>query len=105
MVSTSHENAQFYFARDVKCIQVYFSKHYGLVFDGIPQLESDITREIDLDEEVRASGFIKEQLGDNAESVFIEVSRQQMEIKNNDFEEVDNEEEQKSGDEEEEEKK
>lgn len=43
-------------------------------FDGMPQLETDITKEVDLDEEVRASGFIKDQLGENAESVFIEVT-------------------------------
>jgi RIO kinase 2 len=30
MVSTSHPNAQFYFNRDVQCVQVYFAKHYGL---------------------------------------------------------------------------
>ena len=29
---------------------------------------------MDLDKEVRASGFVSDQLGENAESVFIEVS-------------------------------
>lgn len=43
-------------------------------FEGVPKLEDDVIREIDLDQEVRASGFVKEQLGDNVESVFIEVA-------------------------------
>lgn len=60
-------------------MQRYFEKHYGLTFDGIPQLETDITKEVDLDKEVRASGFISEQLGENAESVFIEISKNLLE--------------------------
>ena len=41
-----------------------------MVFAGMPVLETDIERgEIDLDKEVRASGFLKEELGNkmNAE--------------------------------------
>ena len=35
-----------------------------MVFEGKPTLEDDETeREIDLDKEVRASGFLKEELG------------------------------------------
>ena len=60
MVSTSHPNAEYYFHRDVQCVQVYFSKHYGLKFDGMPTLEVDIDRTVDLDKEVKASGFLKE---------------------------------------------
>lgn len=58
MVSTQHLNAQFYFERDVKCIQTFFSKRFGLLFDGIPQLESDIDKKMDVDMEVKASGFM-----------------------------------------------
>jgi|TARA_B110000285_G_C15008311_1_gene555069 RIO kinase 2 len=36
MVSTSHANAKFYFERDVVCVQTYFTKHYGMLFEGIP---------------------------------------------------------------------
>ena len=36
MVSTSHPNAKYYFERDVRCVQTYFTKHYGLLFEGIP---------------------------------------------------------------------
>jgi RIO kinase 2 len=61
MISTSHANAGFYFDRDVDCVQEYFSKHYGLVFEGKPTLDSsEAQREVDLDQEVRASGFVKE---------------------------------------------
>ena len=60
MVSTTHANAQYYFERDVVCIQTYFTKHYGLVFEGIPSLEADIEKKIDLDQEVKASGFLHE---------------------------------------------
>lgn len=69
MVSTSHPNAQFYFNRDVQCVQVYFSKHYGLVFDGVPTLEQDIDRTVDLDKEVKASGFLKTELGKDIKNV------------------------------------
>lgn len=58
MTSTGHPNAQFYFERDVRCIQDYFSKKYGLIFDGVPTLESDIDRTCDLDKEIKASGFV-----------------------------------------------
>ena len=60
MVSTTHSNAKFYFERDVVCIQTYFTKHYGMVFDGIPSLDNDVEKKIDLDKEVKASGFLHE---------------------------------------------
>ena len=77
MISTSHENAEFYFQRDVKCVQQYFEKHYGLEFEGIPTLESKETeKEVDLDKEVRASGFIKQELGkDDVKKAFDQVAQ------------------------------
>jgi len=60
MVSTSHPNGKFYFERDVRCIQRYFEKNYGMVFDGIPQLDTDVEKNVDLDKEVKASGFLNE---------------------------------------------
>lgn len=39
MVSTSHLNAQFYFERDVRCIQNFFTRKFKLAFEGIPILE------------------------------------------------------------------
>jgi RIO kinase 2 len=59
MTSTSHPNAQFYFERDVKCIQTFFSKRFGLIFEGAPCLETDVDSFMDLDKEVKASGFLK----------------------------------------------
>mmetsp|Transcript_3250 Transcript_3250/g.2202 ORF Transcript_3250/g.2202 Transcript_3250/m.2202 type:complete len:121 (+) Transcript_3250:681-1043(+) len=66
MTSTSHINGKYYFDRDVKCIQEYFSKRYGMVFEGKPELETDIDRKVDLDKEIKASGFLKNELGDSA---------------------------------------
>lgn len=79
MVSTSHPNASFYFERDVKCIQRYFEKNYGMVFEGMPTLETDVERgEIDLDKEVRASGFLKDELGNKADADQIEKAFNQV---------------------------
>lgn len=63
MVSTSHVNAQYYFNRDVKNVQIYFERHYGLEFDGVPTIVLDIDKDMDLDHEVKASGFLKSELG------------------------------------------
>lgn len=56
MTSTSHINAQFYFERDVKCIQQFFTKRFGLAFEGVPMLDTDVVRTVDLDKEIKASG-------------------------------------------------
>ena len=58
MVSTSHLNAQFYFQRDVECIQRFFAKRFRLEFEGVPVLESDVERKQDLDSEIKASGCL-----------------------------------------------
>jgi RIO kinase 2 len=58
MVSTTHLNAQFYFERDVKCIQAFFGKRFGLQFEGVPVLENDIDKKFDVDKEVKASGHL-----------------------------------------------
>jgi hypothetical protein len=42
----------------VKCIQTFFSKRFGLLFEGVPILELDIDKTIDLDKEVKASGHL-----------------------------------------------
>jgi len=59
MVSTSHENAEMYFDRDVKCICDFFKRRYGYESELHPVF-SDIEREASLDVEVLASGFTKE---------------------------------------------
>ena len=61
MTSTSHLNAKFYFDRDVQCIQRYFTKRYGLQFEGGPVLETDVQTKVDLDTEIKASGFATQQ--------------------------------------------
>ena len=40
MTSTNHPHAQFFFERDVKCLQDFFMRRFGLKFEGIPILES-----------------------------------------------------------------
>ena len=51
-------NAQYYFARDVECIQRFFTKRFRLQFEGVPVLETDIERKQDLDSEIKASGCL-----------------------------------------------
>ena len=62
MTSTSHPNAQFYFERDVVCVQEFFAKRFGLRFEGVPLLAQDIDKAEELDREIRASGFGAEDL-------------------------------------------
>ena len=63
MTSTKHPNAQYYFERDVKCIQTFFTKRFGLMFEGVPILEGDVDKKHDLDKEVKASGcFAQEEI-------------------------------------------
>jgi len=77
MTSTSHQDAKFYFERDVKCVQTYFNRNYGMVFSGMPELVDDITRLVDLDTEIKASGFVQEALGKHGDvSVFDTVAEQ-----------------------------
>ena len=64
MTSTRHPNAQYYFARDVVCVQEFFAKRFGLHFEGVPVLACDIDKADDLDREIRASGFANEELGE-----------------------------------------
>jgi RIO kinase 2 len=61
MTSTAHPNAQYYFSRDVVCVQDFFAKRFGLHFQGVPQLASDIDKAQELDKEIRASGFANEE--------------------------------------------
>ncbi|XP_014666591.1 PREDICTED: serine/threonine-protein kinase rio2-like [Priapulus caudatus] len=59
MVSTSHENAEWYFDRDVNCIRAFFKKRFSYESELYPKF-TDIEREGALDVEVAASGFTKE---------------------------------------------
>ena len=59
MVSTTHENAEFYFDRDVQCIRTYFERRYNFVADYYPRFSDYTERTHNLDVEVEASGFDK----------------------------------------------
>lgn len=75
MVSTDHQLASEFFDRDVKCIQDYFAKKYNLEFEVTPRLELDVTRgELDLDKEVKASGFMKKNVKDIKQLDLIEAN-------------------------------
>ena len=71
MVSTSHPHATELFGRDIQCLQDCFHRKFGLTFEGTPVLERDVSRQLDLDLEIRASGFVRKELGDGAEKAFI----------------------------------
>ncbi|GAA6036724.1 hypothetical protein JCM8097_003448 [Rhodosporidiobolus ruineniae] len=63
MVSTDHPDAEYYFNRDVTCIRTFFSRRFKYESSVYPRFTSTITngvREFDLDVEVAASGFRKE---------------------------------------------
>lgn len=59
MVSTSHQNAEFYFDRDVQCIRDFFKRRFNFESELYPKF-SDVKKVYSLDIEVNASGFSKE---------------------------------------------
>ncbi|KAF1831082.1 RIO1-domain-containing protein [Decorospora gaudefroyi] len=61
MVSIDHENAEYYFDRDVACIKRFFDRRFGFTSDEPGPFFKDATRKIvkRLDVEVQASGFSK----------------------------------------------
>lgn len=65
MVSTDHQRAVEFFNRDVTCIKDYFKRKFGLEFEDLPRLETDVERKADLDKEIKASGFLR----DNVENL------------------------------------
>lgn len=64
MISIDHPDANFYFNRDVECIQTYFDRKYNLQFEDKPVLAEDITRTAEIDKEIKSSVFMKEALGE-----------------------------------------
>eukprot|EP00038_Savillea_parva_P006459 m.163918 g.163918 ORF g.163918 m.163918 type:complete len:516 (+) comp12357_c0_seq1:152-1699(+) len=60
MVSTDHENAQFYFDRDVECIRTFFARRFDFEGKNYPRFQ-EVVRTHTLDVEVAASGFDKTQ--------------------------------------------
>ncbi|NWS73596.1 RIOK2 kinase, partial [Crotophaga sulcirostris] len=59
MISTSHENAEWYFDRDVNCIKEFFKKRFNYESELFPTFK-DIRKECSLDREIAASGYAKE---------------------------------------------
>ena len=39
---------------------MFFTKRFGLAFEGVPQLDTDVVRTVDLDKEIKASGCFDE---------------------------------------------
>ncbi|GAA5839622.1 hypothetical protein JCM9279_006000 [Rhodotorula babjevae] len=63
MVSTDHPDAEYYFNRDVECIRIFFARRFkyeSSVYPKFTAVVRDGVREFDLDVEVAASGFKKE---------------------------------------------
>jgi len=61
MVSISHQNAEYYFDRDVACIRRFFERRFGFVSDEDGPFFSDAIKDVGnrLDVQVEASGFSK----------------------------------------------
>ena len=83
MVSTSHPNADLYiyiyiycsyFERDIKCLEEYFERKYNIKFEMRADLEKDVVKKADLDVEIKASGFIRAQLGKDIKHLHILVN-------------------------------
>lgn len=58
MISTNHLNAKAYFDRDIACIHRFFEKKMKFITDYTANWDQ-VEKIKDLDEEVRASGFLK----------------------------------------------
>ncbi|GAA5997423.1 hypothetical protein JCM5350_006786, partial [Sporobolomyces pararoseus] len=62
MVSTDHQDAEYYFNRDVDCIRRFFKRRFKYESNVYPKFTTNLrdgVREFDLDVEVAASGFSK----------------------------------------------
>ncbi|KAM7364655.1 RIO kinase 2 [Cochliomyia hominivorax] len=56
MMSTSHENAEYFFNRDVQCVRELFRRKYNYESEEYPKF-SDIIRDDNLDTEVHCTGY------------------------------------------------
>ena len=82
MISTEHENAKFYFDRDVQCIRKFFGKILKCDVSKYPHWGKFGPRLRTLDSEVKASGFSVE-----AEAQFQKMMKQQKDL----IDEIENE--------------
>lgn len=91
MVSTEHENAKYYFDRDVECVRKFFGKILRADVSEYPRWGKFGPRLRTLDSEVKASGF-----SEKAEAEFNKLMKDQEEIEkvvDKEEEDVDNEDE------------
>jgi len=65
MISIDHPEANYFFNRDVECIQTYFDRKYNLLFEDKPKLSEDIERVAEIDKEVKSSVFMREAIGED----------------------------------------
>lgn len=65
MVSTRHPNAKYYFDRDVQCVRSFFERRFGFIAEDAPDFETDVQRLVELDAELKASGFDKKASADD----------------------------------------
>lgn len=63
MTSMDHENAEFFFNRDVECVREFFRKKLKFDSEDFPKF-ADVERKYDLDVELAASGFTKKMAQD-----------------------------------------
>ena len=63
MVSTVHENAGYYFDRDIQQLRVFFERRYDFKASSVPTLADVGVKIMQLDLAVQASGFSKEDMG------------------------------------------
>jgi RIO kinase 2 len=75
MISTEHENAKFYFDRDVECVRKFFGKILKCDVSKYPRWGTFGPRLRTLDSEVKASGFSVE-----AETQFNKLMKEQKEL-------------------------
>eukprot|EP01137_Pigoraptor_chileana_P031694 Opistho-2@19931 len=72
MISTSHPNAEFYFDRDVRCVVEFFVRRYHYNPKHVPSFATDVSREINLDIEIAASGYLRAHVADIGQGVTLD---------------------------------
>jgi RIO kinase 2 len=79
MISIDHPEANFYFNRDVECIQTYFDRKYQMQFKEKPALDVDIERTAEIDKEIKSSVFMREAIGEENlhELDLVEITNQE----------------------------
>lgn len=63
MVSTAHKNANYFFNRDVKCINDFFARRFGYNGDRVCELDK-VKRVGELDALIKAAGYEAEKTVD-----------------------------------------